>query len=80
MENKTKSPIRNTIQNFKDELCHRELCTREDGLGSQPREEMRGLQRATKVAPGPSQLLLHPAYPQFSSSLSSGLMAGLVRL
>lgn len=33
-----------------------------------------------QVALCPSQLLLRPADPQFSSSLSSGLMAGLVRL
>lgn len=43
------------------------LCTREAGQGPAPHE-------------GTARAALRPAHPQFSSSLSSGLMAGLVRL
>lgn len=47
-------------------------------LGSEPVREV--THRPLRLSDPNQLLLLHPAHTQFSSSLSSGLMAGLVRL
>lgn len=79
VENKTKSPTGNGTE-LKGNFVTRAMYK---GVGLEdciPGGMEKALQCITEAALCPSQPLLHPAHPQFSSSLSSGLMAGLVRL